>query len=307
MDGYAAFGAAITRDGFKHTAECPAPRAVLADVEVLAAAPHDMTASGFGDLIGKLTAGADWLLADALGVEPVDPTAWELVQPAVRQAIAAPERLRERQPEAVARLFECLVASGLAMQVMRSSRPASGAEHQLSHLWEMRGVGGAELSHGFKVGVGSVLIARLYERVLARDWTALSDDEIEARCRDWESLESQEASLRRMHDDERVRERASIELRAKYASRDALRARLKRLRDRWPELRPRLIAQLLPADELARRLRAAGCPVEPAEIGLTAREAEASLEAARHIRRRFTVLDVAAETGLLPTHTVLAA
>src|SRR5205823_7223857 len=30
MDGYTAFGAAITRDGFKQTMSCPAPRAVVA-------------------------------------------------------------------------------------------------------------------------------------------------------------------------------------------------------------------------------------------------------------------------------------
>ncbi len=66
MDGYTAFGAAITKDGYKQTMTCPAPRAVLADLEVLAGAPPAMTASGYGDLLGKVTAGADWLVADAL-------------------------------------------------------------------------------------------------------------------------------------------------------------------------------------------------------------------------------------------------
>src|SRR5688572_23967443 len=154
---------------------------MLADPDVLAAAPAAMTASGFGDLMGKIPAGADWLLADALEAEPIDRAAWDTVQPAVRETIAAPDRLRAGDSAAVARLFECLVASGLAMQRTQSSRPASGAEHQLSHLWEMRGltVNGEEPSHGFKVGVGSVLVAHLYERVLARDWAALSDGEIE--------------------------------------------------------------------------------------------------------------------------------
>ena len=313
MDGYAAFGAAITRDRFKYTAECPAPRAVLADTGALAAAPAALTASGFGDLMGKVTAGADWLLADALGVEPIDPTAWDTVQPAVREAIAAPERLRSGDPDAVARLFECLVASGLAMQLTRSSRPASGAEHQLSHLWEMRGSAGSarhageEPSHGFKVGVGSVLVARLYERLLAQDWGALSDREIEALCRAWPSLGEQEATLRRTHAHERVRERALTELRAKHAPPERLRGRLTRLRERWPALRLRLEAQLLPAADVRRRLRAAGCASEPEEIGLTVEDAEASLEAARHIRRRYTVLDLAAETGLLTPHAAAAA
>jgi glycerol-1-phosphate dehydrogenase [NAD(P)+] len=43
MDGYTAFGAAITHDGFKQTFACPAPRAVVADLDILAhgAAQHD--------------------------------------------------------------------------------------------------------------------------------------------------------------------------------------------------------------------------------------------------------------------------
>lgn len=50
MDGYTTFGAAITRAGFKQTMACPAPRAVVADVDVLINAPAVMTAWGYKDL-----------------------------------------------------------------------------------------------------------------------------------------------------------------------------------------------------------------------------------------------------------------
>src|SRR5215210_3194277 len=69
MDGYTAFSASIEKDGLKQTLSCPAPRAVVADLEVLKHAPEDMTASGYADLLCKVTSGADWLIADALGVE----------------------------------------------------------------------------------------------------------------------------------------------------------------------------------------------------------------------------------------------
>lgn len=93
MDGYTAFGAAITRDGFKQTMVCPAPRAVLADLDILAAAPPAMNAAGYGDLLGKITAGADWLLADALEIEPIDTRAWSLVQDSLRAWTATPHLL----------------------------------------------------------------------------------------------------------------------------------------------------------------------------------------------------------------------
>ena len=64
MDGYAAYGASITRDGFKITRNCPAPAALVADLDIMAAAPKRLTAIGYGDLIEKIPAGADWLVAD---------------------------------------------------------------------------------------------------------------------------------------------------------------------------------------------------------------------------------------------------
>ena len=42
QDGYAAFGASITRDGFKITRTCPAPAALSVDLDVLVASYHGM-------------------------------------------------------------------------------------------------------------------------------------------------------------------------------------------------------------------------------------------------------------------------
>src|SRR5207237_100270 len=71
MDGYTAYGASITAKGSKQTFDCPAPRVVLADLEVIATAPAEMNAAGYADLLAKIAAGADWIVADALGVEPI--------------------------------------------------------------------------------------------------------------------------------------------------------------------------------------------------------------------------------------------
>jgi glycerol-1-phosphate dehydrogenase [NAD(P)+] len=68
MDGYTAFGASITCQGSKRNFECPAPVAVVADLDVICAAPAGMNAAGYADLLAKTTAGADWMLADALGI-----------------------------------------------------------------------------------------------------------------------------------------------------------------------------------------------------------------------------------------------
>jgi glycerol-1-phosphate dehydrogenase [NAD(P)+] len=298
MDGYAAFGAAITHQGFKQTMQCAAPRAVLADLDILTTAPPALTASGYGDLLGKITAGADWLVADTLEVEPIDTGIWSMVQPPVRGAISEPGRLLAGDRQVMESFFLGLIMSGLAMQAAQNSRPASGSEHQFSHLWEMNGLthDGEQVSHGFKVGVGTVVMAALYERVLERDLSALDVPEI---CAEWPSPAELEAAVRASQANSTLADNAVTESRAKHPTPEQLRRRLELLRDRWPTLRHRLREQLLPAAELRRLLDAAGAPSTPAEIGLTLSQARASYTASRQIRRRYTVLDLAAETGLL--------
>lgn len=302
MDGYTAFGASIARDGYKQTMSCPAPRAVLADLEVLVEAPPEMTSAGYADLLGKVTAGADWLIADALGVEEIYPEVWVLVQDPLREWTGKPAELNAGDQEAVESLIEGLIMSGLAMQAAASSRPASGAEHLFSHLWEMEGLGhgesheGPPLSHGFKVGVGSVAIAALYERILERDLGSLN---VEETVRAWPSWREVEQNVRRSHKTPGLNEAAVEESLAKYVSAEELARRLKLLRERWPLLRDRLDKQLLPASRLRDMLQAAGCPTTPSEIGLSMEAFETTYFRAQTIRRRYTMLDLAKETGIL--------
>ena len=69
MDGYTAYGSSITIDGNKQTVDCPAPYGFVMDPVIAAEAPKELAASGYGDLIAKIPAGADWMLAEAAGVE----------------------------------------------------------------------------------------------------------------------------------------------------------------------------------------------------------------------------------------------
>ncbi len=302
MDGYTAFGAAITKEGYKQTMTCPAPRAVLADLTILTQAPPKMTAAGYADLLSKVTAGADWIVADALEVEPIDAKPWALVQEPLREATGRPGDLRAGDPTAMDGLIEGLIMSGLAMQAAASSRPASGAEHQFSHLWEMEGLGQKPehgeppLSHGFKVGLGTVSIAALYERVLDRDMSGL---DINAIVGAWPSWDEVERRVRAAHTTPGLDEAAVEESRAKYVDADQLARRLALLGERWPQLRERVRKQLMPADELRAQLKEADCPTTPAEVGLSPDRFKATYRRAQMIRRRYTVLDLVNEAGLL--------
>ncbi|MDQ6949602.1 MAG: sn-glycerol-1-phosphate dehydrogenase [Actinomycetota bacterium] len=299
MDGYTAFGAAITKEGYKQTMTCPAPRAMLADLDIMRNAPPRMTSSGYADLLGKVPAGADWLVADALEIEKVNAPVWSLVQGPLRHATGSPAELHAGDEQALGSLIEGLIMSGLAMQAAASSRPASGAEHQFSHLWEMEGLGYHDeppLSHGFKVGVGSIAIAALYEQVLRRDLSSLN---VEALVSAWPSWEEVEQAVRAAHKTPGLDKAAIVETHTKYITADKVAQRLTLLRERWPQLRKRIEEQLMTADQLRAMLGAAGCPTHPSEIGLNLSDLKDTYHRSRMIRRRYTVLDLATEAGIL--------
>jgi len=298
MDGYAAFGASILKDGSKETMECPGPRAILADLEVIGRAPEGLNASGYGDLLAKIPAGADWILAEAAGAEAIVKPVWDTVQALLRSWVGEPAAIPAREPTALAHLLNGLVMSGLAMQEMLTSRPASGAEHQFSHLWDMQGhtYKGEAPSHGFKVGIGTLASIALFEDLVARDIARL---DVEAAVAAWPSLEAHQKRILELFGPGGLERRANDETRAKYVSGDALRAQLTRLRDGWGELAPKLRAQLITLQEAREMLRKAGCPFDPAQIGIPRTRLRKAYRQCCYLRRRYTILDAVDRMGLL--------
>jgi glycerol-1-phosphate dehydrogenase [NAD(P)+] len=297
VDGYTAYGASITYQGSKQTFVCPAPRAVIADLDVIAAAPEGLNASGYADLLAKTAAGGDWILADAAGEEPIDPPAWDAVQTRLRAWVGDPDGVAAADPVSLRHLIYGLMMSGFAMQASRTSRPASGADHQFSHLWDMQHHehNGVAPSHGFKVGIGTLASLAMFDQMLARDMGAIS---IEAAVARWPSLEAVEARIGEVLGSGELAEKALEESRAKHLARPALRAQLERLREAWPALRERLTAGLPRHGEARDMLRAARCPCQPEQIGISRERLRLSYEQAWYLRRRYTILDFTRRAGI---------
>ena len=299
MDGYTAYGASITKDGAKQTFNCPAPLAVLADTDIIAAAPAEMTASGYADLFAKIPAGADWIISEELGVEPIDAFSWGLVQDSLKLALADPDKIKSGDKEAIHRLIEGLIMSGFAMQAHQTSRPASGADHQFSHLWNMEHhvmSDGTMPSHGFQVSIGSLMSTALYEELFKED---IANLDVEACVEAWPSPEQAREKALDLFRDTDFPMIGATETAAKYIDADGLRDQLGTLRANWPAIKERLERQLIPLAEARRRLEAVGAPVEPEQIGIDRRRLRESVIRAQHIRRRFTILDIAVRTGML--------
>ncbi len=298
MDGYTAFGASITYQGAKQTFSCPAPQAVLADIEIIRKAPASMTASGYADLYAKVTAGADWILSDALGIEHIDKHAWSIVQDGLKEALADPLGAKEGKENAINPLIEGLILGGFAMQWSKSSRPASGAEHQFSHLWNMEHHThkGEAPSHGFQVGVATLAVTRLYEKMLR---TPLEKLDVQACCDQWPEWYHLEQKAREMFRKTDFLDTAINQSKDKYISRKELAIQLQKLKGIWPQLKEQLRNQIVPSEKVRKDLIAVGAPVEPEQIGITNDRMKASFFRAQHIRSRFTILDIAVRTGYL--------
>ena len=142
MDGFASDTAPIIENGFKLTRQAKQPIAIIGDTKILAAAPAELKAAGFGDMIGKFTALTDWKISNILTGEYFCDKIAELTLEGLKKVTEQADRIASNDEKAAASVMEGLVLSGLAMKLAGSSRPASGAEHVLSIL-ECKARGGS--------------------------------------------------------------------------------------------------------------------------------------------------------------------
>jgi glycerol-1-phosphate dehydrogenase [NAD(P)+] len=187
--------------------------------------------------------------------------------------------------------------TGFAMQALRSSRPASGADHQFSHLWDMQHHrhNGVAPSHGFKVGIGSLASLAMYDDIIDRDLGSMDIEQVVNR---WPSAAEIEARLQSVVGTGELGAKAIEETRAKQIGPEALHEQLTRIRAAWPALSARLRRHLPRFADARERLRAAGCPVAPEQIGIERERLRVSYEQAWYIRRRYTILDFVQRAGL---------
>ena len=290
----------ITKDGMKQTLSCKAPLGCIVDSLVAASAPREMTASGYADLIAKIPAGADWMLADAIGSEAIHPLAWRLVQGPLREAISNPSGCASGDEREVRKLCEGLVMSGFAMQAMGSSRPASGTEHQVSHYWDMEDLafGGRPVSHGFKVGIGTLFSTKTLEFLLRHD---LSGVDVDKAVASWpSSFDALKATFPAVYGDRPAHiRRAEEEMAKKFSPPDKLRSELSTFKKVWPELSKSIRAQLMPFDEVRENLRLAGAPYEPEQIGVTRARFRDTCRGIPYMRNRYFGIDLVARLGLM--------
>ena len=165
VDGFVSTVAAMTWHGFKKSFTAVSPVVVIADTDIFKKAPLRLTTSGVSDLLGKYTALADWKITHILTGEYICDEICSMEYEALDRLKESLDGLTTGDEAAYENLMYGLLLSGLAMQMTGNSRPASGAEHHMSHLWEMEVINDyIDFYHGEKVGVGLVLASKIYHK-----------------------------------------------------------------------------------------------------------------------------------------------
>ncbi len=159
-DGIVSSRASIIRNNKTVSEAAQTPLAVVADTGIIAAAPYRLLAAGCGDLISNYTAVRDWELAHRLRDEPFSEYASIISKLTAKILIDSAGLIKPGLEESAWTVMKALVASGVAMSIAGSSRPASGSEHKFSHALDE--IAPKPALHGEQCGVGTIMMMYLH-------------------------------------------------------------------------------------------------------------------------------------------------
>ena len=169
-DGFTANICSVVIDGHKCSIPMSAPALVVADLNIIAGAPMFLTVSGVADILSKHISLADWKIANIAAGEYYCGRVADMAQQALDMMVSCADALLDGEAPDFEAMTMAQMISGLSMQMLGNSRAASGAEHLIAHLVEMKPprFEGAHGIHGECVGVGSVICAGEYHRMIHR-------------------------------------------------------------------------------------------------------------------------------------------
>ena len=296
MDGYASGSSSIIRDGLKYSLTTKCADVVIGDLNVLSQAPMHMIRSGVGDLFAKFISIVEWRISALITGEYFCEEITSMVNEALQNCVDNLDGMAKRDPAAIKTVMDGMVLAGMSMNYATISRPASGMEHYISHIFDMRGVEfGTPIDlHGIQCGIATVSSLRIYEKIRQikkPDRQAALDYVRAFNYEDWKAFlrEQLGKSAEAMIEIEAREHKYDIELHEK---------RLDFIIEHWDELLE--IMNMLPtADEVAALLRRIGAPTTFAEIGFSAEEERNAILMSKDIRDKYVGSRLLWDLGLL--------
>jgi glycerol-1-phosphate dehydrogenase [NAD(P)+] len=295
MDGYASDTSALIIDNLKTSVTSDYPKVIIGDVDILKEAPMSMILAGFGDIIGKYSALNDWLISEIVNGEYHCSVTAKISSDAIEKCVTQMEGVKRREDDAIRNLMEGLVRTGIAMSFVGNSRPASGCEHHIAHFWEMAFLfaGKEALLHGTKVGMTSVITAKLYELLTTAkiDFdkaisVAKAFDEKAWKEKVIAMYGKASPGILKLSEKDG---RNSIEKRI---------ARIQKIKENYEAIMK--IAKAAPSAAKVRSLMEnAGAPVKPCQVGIDDATALNGIIMAKEVRPRYSVLNLLSDVAIL--------
>lgn len=296
MDGYASGLSSVIRDGLKYSLKSKGAEVIIGDLDILCQAPMRMIQAGVGDLFAKFISICEWRISALINGEYFCEEIATLVNRVLQNCVDNLEGIAKRDPEAIRTVMDGMVLAGISMNYATISRPASGMEHYISHIFDMRGVEfGTPIDlHGIQCGIATVTALRLYEKILQIDKPNKEKALAYAKSFNYETWKK---ILRKQLGKSAE---AMIEIEAKEQKYDVERhkKRLEIIIEKWDEIRA-IISKLPTANEVVEMLQSIGAPTSFEEIGFTKKEEQNAIRMSKDIRDKYVGSRLLWDLGLL--------
>jgi len=295
MDGYASSVSPLIVNGFKRTYNATYPVFIVGDTNILKDAPYDMITSGFGDIIGKFTSLSDWYIGSVITEEEYSKEIAEDTRKSLNECIEVSKNLKSKDEKAIKKLMGALILSGLSMLKFGNSRPASGAEHHLSHFIEMKELlsGGIEHSHGAKVGIMTRISVSLFNAVFS-----LNEDEVKKLMEERKHETKEEFEFRIRKNFGPMADEVFKDIDHYYIDEELRRVRQKRILKNWDTMKKWVSENVPSSDYIDELLNDVEAPYDISYLGLQKSELKNILMNAKEMRKRYTILRLAEDINL---------
>lgn len=296
MDGYASASSSMTRDGLKISLPSRSADVIIGDTDILRQAPMHMMKSGLGDMLAKYVSICEWRISHLITNEYYCENIADLIRSAVKRCVDNAPGLINREEDAVEAVFEGLVIGGIAMNYAGLSRPASGVEHYISHILDMRAVefGTPEDLHGIQCAIGTLIALGLYDKI-----RSVTPDK-ETACQyvanfDYDAWAAQLRTLLGKGAESMI----ALEKKEGKYDVSAHKKRLDIIVENWQQIL-QIISEELPAPQALKQLMSdMDMPTSLSDIGISEDILPAVFQATKDIRDKYVLSRLAWDLGII--------
>jgi len=274
MDGFASYSSPIVCNGFKSSYPAKSPEVIIGDTKILASAPSALKSAGFGDMIAKYIALADWQISALLTGEYYCEKIASLARKAVDELMELADKVTLEDEYTAGKIFEALLKTGIGMSFSQNSRPASGAEHMIAHLMECKELeeGIIPNFHGDDVGVCTLEMLKYYNALAENESIETENENV-----DWDDVYAYYGEMaedvKKLNFPENIIDGVDKEM----------------LKNKWKEIRD-IIHSVPGYEECKTAMEKAGCKITVADIGKSQKLFDDCVKYSPYMRKRLTLL-----------------